>query len=313
MNTKRKVVVPNDSLLSIEDYTGFLENAAKLLKKQSIYFAESEGIDSLELAHILPRVPESLLAIYVGINDAVCNKGLVAQCLLNHAHNNVFVFDPAVHKGDSDVPSGCIDAKGVVADFTPPNESWPKDWTYVMIADSERTVQSLWEEKGYIDTISAKLEDFTVLTDFTLSKVCVFVDPKAFEHPVNMNRSYLRQARKLGEKMVSEFTIPDYLVDEYDGLVPVVLQKGEKLYIANSDYRPCAHGWLNTHPDNKEYAVINENSAVPLDLITKKPPLKHAYQSKLKPAFGSADLTTDWHKRGKEINRKPLLTGAIQG
>lgn len=42
----------------------------------------------LELAHLIPEIPET---IYVGINDAVCNKGLVTP-------DNCFVADTSYHR-----------------------------------------------------------------------------------------------------------------------------------------------------------------------------------------------------------------------
>ena len=99
---------------------------------------------------------------------------------------------------------------------------------------------------------------------------------------------------------------------EHDGLVPVALQKGEKLYVATVDFGPCEHSWSNIHPDNTELAVVNENSAIPLDLIIAKPKLKSEFKGIL-PPHGSADMTTDWFYRGNKVVRKPLLEGLIKG
>ena len=200
---KRKITIPERSNVSEEQYTNFLKQSYGLLEKCGQYFSPDEDINSLELAHLIPEVEETIIAIYVGINDAVCNKGLVSPFLIRHGHNNVFVFDNEVFAGDTDVPAGTIDAKKVLNGFEPPNNSWNTNWTYVMIADPSRTFQSLWKEKGYIDMIPAKFEDFTVLSDD--SKICTFIDPKAFEHPVNAEREYLNAARDRGQKMVSEF------------------------------------------------------------------------------------------------------------
>ena len=136
-----------------------------------------------------------------------------------------------------------------------------------MIQDATRGFESLWKEKGYIDMIPAKFEDFTMVSDNVESKVCTFIDPKAFDHPVNKSRPYLKAACARGQKMADEFNVPQGLEGETEGLVPVVLNKGEKLYVATTDFGPCAHCWSNIHPDNVELAVINENSAVPLDLV----------------------------------------------
>lgn len=310
---KRQITIPKGSVVDKEGYRKFLVNAYKLMSRHSQYFAPSEDINSLELAHLIPKVAETVIAIYVGINDATCNKGLVTPILTQHGHNNIFVFDPNVYPGGSDVPAGTKDAKLILNGFEPPNNSWNRQWTYVMISDPGRTFQSLWSEKGYIDMIPAKFEDFTMLSDMKDSKVCFFVDEKAFEHPVNREREYLRDARQLGEKMADEFKFPELLKGETDGLVPVILDKGQKLYIARKDNAPCAHAWSNLHPDNKELAVVNENSAVPLDLVIAKPVVDAKYSKGLVPAKGSADMTTDWFYRGKMAIREPLLTGLVPG
>jgi hypothetical protein len=237
----------------------------------------------------------------------------VTPLLPQHGHNNVFVFDPAKYSGGEDVPSGTVDAKAILKGFEPPNDTWSDAWTYVMIKDPSRTFQSLWGEDGYVDMIPAKFEDFTLLTDHNKSKLCTFISSKAFEHPVNQNREYLKAARERGEKIASDFKMPEAIKDEFDGLVPVVLNQGEKLYVATTDFGPCAHGWCNEHPDNENYAVVNENSAVPLDLVIAKPAVNEKYAKGLVPAKGSADMTTDWFFRGEQIMRKPLLAGLFKG
>jgi hypothetical protein len=313
MEIKRQIIVPDKSPMAVEQYKEFLNQSYSLLKKQNLYFAPSEDINSMELAHLLPEVNETVIAIYVGINDAVCNKGLVSPFLVRHGHNNVFVFDHQVFSGGNNIPSGTIDAKKVLHGFEAPNDTWNLGWTYVMIADPARTFQSLWLEKGYIDMIPAKFEDFTVLSGNEQSKICTFIDPKAFEHPVNAGREYLKDARDRGQKMVSQFKVPRGLEGETDGLMPVVLNKGEKLYVARTDFGPCAHCWSNIHPDNTEFAVVNENSAVPLDLVIAKPPVNPKYAKGLIPPKGSADMTTDWFYRGNKIMRQPLLQGLFKG
>ncbi len=168
---KRKILVPEDSNTSTPAYQEFHETAYSLLKRHCLYFAdEYEDINTLELAHLVPSVPESVIAIYLGINDAVCNKGLVCPILVRHGHNNVFVFDPQVYSGSKNVPDGTIDAKKIINGFEPPNKTWNPEWTYVMIGNSSRTFQDLWQEKGYIDMIPAKFEDFTMFT-LTLHKI----------------------------------------------------------------------------------------------------------------------------------------------
>jgi hypothetical protein len=309
----RSIAVPPRSPLSAEDYAQFLREAFLLFERCPQYLADEEDINVLELAHLLPAVRETVLAIYLGINDAVCNKGLITPFLPRHGHNNVFVFDPQVYGGGDDVPSGTEDARQILAGFEPPNPSWSRDWTYVMVADPARTFRSLWEEKGYIDMIPAKFEDFTMLSSPESSKVCFFIDPRAFEHPVNRSRGYLAEARRLGESMAGEFRMPEGLEDEVQGLAPVVLRQGEKLFVATRDFSPCAHAWTNLHPDNREWAVVNENSAVPLDLVLAKPPVAAAYAEGLEPPKGSADMTTDWFFRGRDILRTPLLQGSIRG
>ncbi len=191
---KRKIIIPPGSPYTEDQYIGFLKSSYVLMRNNGCYFAPSEGINSLELAHLLPEVVETLVAIYVGINDAVCNKGLVAPILLQHGHNNVFVFDPAVYSGGEDVPAGTVDVTKILPGFEVPNDTWDRSWTYVMIEDPSRTFSSLWLEKGYIDLIPAKFEDFTMVSDHNKSRLCVFISPKAFDHPVNISRPYLREA-----------------------------------------------------------------------------------------------------------------------
>ncbi len=310
----REIAVPPGSKMTAEEYAKFLKQAyALFVQFPHLLAREHEDINSLELAHLYPPCRESVIAVYVGINDAVCHKGLVAPFLIRHGHNNVFAFDPSSHKGGHDVPPGTVDAAEVLAGFEPPNRTWDSNWTYVMIADPARTVQSLWRENGYIDLIPAKFEDFTMLSDTDCSKVCIFIDPEAFQHPANAGRPYLNEARDRGQSMASEFQIPETIAGEVEDLTPVVLGRGERLYVARTDFSPCAHAWSNLHPDNREYAVINENSAVPLELIQRKPPVKQKYANVLKPPRGSADLTTDWFHRGCGVHRLPILQGAVKG
>jgi len=309
----RGINIPEKSPMSEQEYKDFLIMSYELLLQTGQYLALDEDVNILELAHLIPDVPETVLAIYVGINDVVCNKALVTPLLPQHGHNNVFVFDPQVFSGGDDVPSGTADAKAILNGFEPPNETWEQDWTYVMIEAPSRTFQSLWKETGYIDMIPAKFEDFTMLTDSKFSKACIFISDKAFDHPVNKARDYLKNARKKGEKMADEFQIPELIKNEFDSLVPVMLGRGEKLYIATNDFGPCAHGWCNIHPENKQLAVINENSAIPLNLVISKPPVHPKYAKRLIPPKGSADMTTDWFFRGHQIMRKPLLEGLFQG
>ncbi|MFA6472653.1 MAG: hypothetical protein WCU00_11500 [Candidatus Latescibacterota bacterium] len=308
-----KITIPPGSSLSEADYLDFLRRAYRLFRGFPQFLAPDENLDELELSHIIPTVPETIISIYVGINDAACNKGLVAPFLVRHGHNNVFVFDPQVFPGGKNVPSGAADAREILNGFEPPNSSWNPEWTYVMINDPARTPSSLWKERGYIDMIAAKFEDFTLLTGEEKSKICFFIDESAFDHPVNRSREYLEEARRRGEKTAHEFTVPKGLEGETDSLIPVILRTGEKLYVATPDFRPCAHAWSNIHAGNEDYAVVNENSAVPLDLIIAKPPLNPRYSAGLIPAKGSADMTTDAFYRGKMVVRQPLLQGKMKG
>ena len=309
----RNLEIISRSVCDEYTYREFLQTAFGLFTGSGCYLAPCEDINCLELAHLIPEVAETMIAIYIGINDAVCNKALMTALLPHHCHNNVFVYDPQIYSGNKDVPEGTNDAKQILACFEPPNHTWNPDWTYVMAADDRRTPQSLWQEKGYIDTIPGKLEDFTLITDHNDSKVCFYIAEKAFSHPVNASRRYLKDARNRGEKLAGEFEIPAKISDEFEGLVPVVLHQGEKLYVATTDMSPCPHGWTNIHPDNIKPAVVNENSAVPIDIATGKPPVNKEYYGKLKPPAGSADMTTDWFKRGSMIWRKPILEGAFKG
>ena len=309
----RPIRIPDGSSLNDEAYREFLEGAHRLMSEHAHYFSETESSDVLELAHLFPSVAETVLAIYVGINDAVCHKGLVTGFLLRHSHHNVFAFDRQVYHGGDDVPSGTVDARMSVSAFEPPNETWDGDWTYVMIEDPERRPASLWEEKGYIDMIGAKFEDFTMLSDPVRSRLCIFIEAKAFEHPVNKGREYLKAARERGERSADEFEIPRGLEGEVEGLSPVILGRGEKLYVATEDFSPCDHAWSNLHADNIELAVVNEVSAVPADLITAKPAVDHKFAGKLKPSGGSCDMTTDRFYQGDRVCRTPLLSGSIRG
>ncbi len=305
--------LPKESSMTGKEYITFLERAYLLFQKYPQYLCGSEGIESLELAHLILKVPETVLAIYIGINDAVCNKGLITPFLPRHAHNNVFVFDPQIWTGGDHVPSGTVDARFKINGFMPPNASWDNEWTYVMIKDPKRKFESLYLEKGYIDLIPAKFEDFTMLSDTNMNRLCTFIDPRAFEHPVNKSRKYLKYAREKGDKMALEFYIPDAMKGETEGLVPVVLNRGEKLYVARIDFQPCDHCWSNIHPENNGLAVVNENSAIPLNLVISKPPVSEIYRSRLIPPAGSADFTTDWFFRGKDLFRKPIKSGQING
>lgn len=309
----RSIMIPENSPLSETGYRAFLDEAYRRMASLPGCFAPDEGPDCLELAHIVPDVPETVLAVYVGINDAVCNKELVTRFLVRHAHNCVFAFVPGIWSGHDDVPPGTVDARAMLNGFEPPNGTWDAEWTYVMIEDPWRSPESLWRERGYIDMIAAKHEDFTLMNDERESAVCFFIEERAFDHPVNRGREYLTAARRRGEAKSPEFGIPAGLAGETAGLVPVILRRGEKLYVATPDFRPCAHAWSNIHPDNRQIAVVNENSAVPLDLIVRKPPAKHPDGRELIPARGSADMTTDTFFRGKRVFRKPLLAGKIPG
>lgn len=310
---KREINIIEGTKLGVDDYKKFLQMSYGLIKECGYYIAPQEDINCLELAHLIPQVDETVLAIYIGINDAVCNKGLVTPLLPQHGHNNVFVFDPQVFSGADNVPAGTIDVPTILKGFQPPNPTWNSEWTYVMIEDPARTFESLWAEKGYIDMVPAKFEDFTMMTDTADSKLCIFISPKAFDHPVNAARQYLKEARKKGDKTAGEFKIPEIIKDEFDGLVPVVLEKGQKIYVATTDFGPCAHGWTNVHPDNEKWAVVNENSAIPLDLIIKKPSVAEKYRKGLIPPGGSCDMTTDWFFRADMLVRAPLLEGLFKG
>ena len=310
---EKNVSIPEGSTMTSAEYIDFLAMSYELMRRYPLYCAPSEDAFSIELAHLIPEVPESVISLYLGINDAVCNKGLVCPFLVRHSHNNVFVFDPQVFAGNKDVPAGTVDVDNALREFEPPNDTWDRQWTYVMIDDPKRTFGSLWQEKGYIDTIPAKFEDFAMMSDPGDSKACIFIDAKAFDHPVNKDRPYLNKARQRGEQTVQEFAIPQSVDGEFEGLAPVILDKGEKLFVATMDYGPCDHGWSNLHRDNKELAVVNENSAVPLELVIGKPPVNPAYASKLVSARGSADMTTDWFYRGQRIVRKPLIQGLFGG
>ena len=310
---KRNFVIPNGSTLEEGAYREFLMRSYGLLGRFRQYLTTGEDVNSLELAHLVPDVPESLIAIYLGINDAVCNKGLVSPFLIRHGHHNVYAFDPEVWGGGDGVPDGTLDARSVLNDFQPPNATWPASWTYVMVSDPALTHEDMWRTRGYIDTVPAKFEDFTMLSDPEASPLCAFVDEKVFEHPVNQARPYLKAARDRGQRQASAFGVPKGLEGETDGLVPVVLKQGEKLFIARTDFKAAEHCWSNLHPDTRELAVVNENSAVPLNLILKKPSVRERFAGGLEPVFGSADMTTDWFLRRQRVCRKAILQGTFKG
>ncbi len=152
-----------------------------------------------------------------------------------------------------------------------------------------------------------------MLTDSRQSKACIFVESDCFKHPVNSARGYLKKVRDRGAAMFGEFIISELLTGEFDGLEPVVLERGEKLYVATTDFSPCYHGWVNNHPDNRTPAVINENSAVPLNLVSARPPAQIRYAEHLIPPKGSVDMTPDRYFRGCRVTRKPLLAGLVKG
>lgn len=87
------IIIPEKSTLTEREYRDFLEMSWRLMSALPNYLAPDEGLESVELSHTIPAVPETVIAIYVGINDAVCNKGLVTRFLVRHGHNNVFAFD----------------------------------------------------------------------------------------------------------------------------------------------------------------------------------------------------------------------------
>ena len=204
----RSLNIPSGSALKQEQYEIFLAEAYRLMAGIPLYLAPDENIDAIELAHMIPSIPETVIALYVGINDAVCNKGLVTPFLIRHGHSNVYAFDPEVWSGGDDVPDGTVDMRVLLREFEPPNETWRNEWTYVAIQDPSRSFDSLWRERGYIDMIAAKFEDFTMLSDPDRSSLCVFIDVKAFAHPVNAARGYLKDARSRGDAHAHEYGNP---------------------------------------------------------------------------------------------------------
>jgi len=311
--TEREIIPPPLSALKPAQYRKFLSAARNAIAKFPQYLTSGEDEGDLELAHLVPDVPATLLAVYTGINDAVCNKCLVSPFLARHGHHNIYAFDPVLWQGGDSAPAGTVDARRAIHDFQPPNTSWPESWTYVMIADDAPTPADIWNTAGYIDTISAKFEDFTMLSDPDETPLCAFVDRAVFAHPVNLSRPYLDAARDRGQRMAAEFAVPAGLEGETDGLEPVVLRQGEKLYIARTDFKAAEHCWSNMHPSVTRPAVVNENSAVPLDLFMRKPPANPKYAVALTPVTGSADMTTDCFLRGARVSRVPILQGKIKG
>ena len=72
----REITIPVDSRMTVDQYRTFLVDAHKTMSTFGV-FAPSEGVNTLELAHLVPSIPESSLAIFVGINDAICRKVLL--------------------------------------------------------------------------------------------------------------------------------------------------------------------------------------------------------------------------------------------
>ncbi|MFA5105150.1 MAG: hypothetical protein WC527_08250 [Candidatus Margulisiibacteriota bacterium] len=306
----RRIEVPAGSTVTKHEYRQFLIDAYCAMAQFRV-FAPSQGVDALELAHLIPRVHETMIAIYVGINKDVCHKGFVSPALVRHGHNNVYAFDPQVFSGKENVPDGTIDASAVLNGFEPPNKSWPKDWTYVMIKDPKRTMQSLWKQKGFISMVIGKHEDFQVKD----GEACIFVDRDAFDHPMNKERAYLHGARQRGDKNLKHFVIPKGMEGEFDGLDPIILFPGERLLIASPILgRPCAHGWVENpmHKDDGTHAYVEEFSSTPKIVF----PVSRKYAQLVKaltPAAGSADMTTDWFFQGLKVFRMALLAGIVEG
>ena len=132
---ERTVQCPSGTCLTVADYERFLHEAFALMQRHPQYMAPSEDINCIELAHLLPPVRETVIAIYLGINDAACNKGLVSPFLIRHGHNNVFTFaQTSMREARMCLPARWTPRRSYPG-FEPPNETWNPDWTYVMISD----------------------------------------------------------------------------------------------------------------------------------------------------------------------------------
>ena len=307
----RKIDVPVGSTVSEKLYRKFLKRTYSMMREHGC-IGPKENEDALELAHLIPSVPETVLAIHIGINDSVCTKSLVSRFLPRHAHHTIFAFDPERFSGRGSVPAGMQDIRVVLKGFEPPNKSWSPEWTYVYITDTDRTPQSLWKERGYIDLIPGKHEDFQLATDNVKIPVCFFVDKRALEHPVNQQRTYLKRALRDGERQRDDFKAPFGLEDSVVGLVPVILKRGERLYIASTNHIPCDHAWTALrHNDRETLPLVYESSAVPTELIYNRPARHVRYAARLSPPCGSSDLTTDIFFN--DVYRRPILRGSIKG
>lgn len=307
----RKLVIPLGSTLSEKQYRQFLKHAYSIMWERGC-ISSSEDEDALELVHLIPSVPETILALHIGINDSVCTKSIVSPFLPRHAHHTIFAFDPNRYSGGNSVPAGTQDIKTALRGFEPPAAEWSPGWTYVYITDPSRTPRSLWSEGGYIDLIPGKHEDFQLATNPARHPICFFVDKRALEHPVNRQRAYLKDAIRRAERQRTRFEIPRGLEKSIEGLVPVVLEQGERLYIASTDHMPCAHAWSAVPAARDDsLALVYESSAVPAELLYNRPARQKKYAPKLSPPRGSSDMTTDVFF--DKVNRKPLLQGAISG
>ena len=85
----RKLVIPLGSTLSEKQYRQFLKHAYSIMWERGC-ISSSEDEDALELVHLIPSVPETILALHIGINDSVCTKSIVSPFLPRRAHHTIF-------------------------------------------------------------------------------------------------------------------------------------------------------------------------------------------------------------------------------
>ncbi len=65
LTLKRKINVFDRCSLNAKDYQEFLAKAFGLMAQVPQYLTPDDDINVLELAHLIPEIPEKVLAIYV--------------------------------------------------------------------------------------------------------------------------------------------------------------------------------------------------------------------------------------------------------
>lgn len=284
----RRITIPVESTLTAGAYERFLVASAKAMQATGL-MPLSQGIKELELAHLIPRYADSVLAAYVWRNTPWAEKLLRAEALVVHSHNNVLVLE----KG-AKIPEGCVDARKMINGFRPPTKEWKNEWIYAIILEGT-PLKELFKTPGFIDIIPAKTEQFTMLSE-TGARVLLWVAESTLDNRANDNKSILK-ARRRGEVLTNRSCASPTLEGKED-LVPVVLLRGERLTIPPGSL----HGWEEI--DGAPGIVMEISMAAPI-------PGKPKSSGLLVP--GSADLTTDVFVLHKLVFREPLLESIERG